>query len=91
MTLKVLLLIWSIIYLLGAAHEASFLGRKIFLDNMVTPPTLDLQESTYMLLNNVGNVPVPRDLPHRMFDLRPDVARQAPLLSKPRGSARPCW
>ena len=33
---KVLLLIWSLIYLLGAAHEASFLGRRIFIDNMVT-------------------------------------------------------
>merc|ERR1719458_483414 len=36
---EVLLLIWSVIYLLGAAHEASFLGRKIFLDNMVMCPS----------------------------------------------------
>ena len=82
LTLKVLLLIWSVIYLLGAAHEASFLGRKIFLDNMVTPWIF--QESMYISPNdNVGDVPLPCDLPHRMFHLRPHAACQTPLLSNP--------
>ena len=33
---QVTLVLWSIVYLLGAAHEATFLGRRIFVDNLVT-------------------------------------------------------
>ena len=33
------LVIWSVIYLVKAAHELSFLGKKIFLDNMAMCPS----------------------------------------------------
>lgn len=36
---EVALVIWSVIYLLKAAHELSFLGKKIFLDNMAMCPS----------------------------------------------------
>ena len=38
-TCEVTVVIWSILYLIKALHELSFLGRRIWVDNMVMCPS----------------------------------------------------
>lgn len=79
------LVIWSIIYLIKAVHEFTFLGKRIFLDNMIMCP------SRFALNQGYDNhvVDIQGDIPDRVHGLHHDGPCQDPLLPPSGGQAGP--
>ena len=79
------LVIWSTIYLIKAFHEFTFLGKRIFLDNMIMCP------SRFVLYegDNYHLYYIQGDLPDRVHGVHPDGPSQDVLLPSLGGQAGP--